>query len=472
LQSIQAQHILSTNQKNKTINFGLPLVDLIPILSPHLEAPYHLAPYAVEIDKAIDRAKNHEGTFTGLSFAAPPQHGKTCTTEHGLVKALVALQGYSHAYATYSQAVTLRVESETRRICESIGLEIKGTRIDWWVPLTKSRVRWTSAGGPLTSDPVSGLLIIDDAFKDYKSARSIIDREDRWDWLVQVALRRLHPGASVLNMGTRWVPDDLTGRLIDRLKWSYLNIQAICEDPANDLLHRELGAALWPSKRPLDFLMLQKSADPFSFRAQYQGEPQELGAQLFEEPDRFTDIPNGNHSTAYGCDLAYSKKTIADWSCILRGRKVGDTLYVIHSVRKQVDATKFLDDMKAEVKFMPGPIRFYHGAGGELGVCSFISRELDGFNYIQATSDKVTRSTKARQAWNLKKILVPSPDSPYYGSWVEPFVNEVIQFTGQGDRNDDQIDELAALYDQLFSGVIDWDGIDDLQSQFGGSWRM
>lgn len=471
LQELRDRHQPQTSSRlsDSIIDFNRPVVDLVPCLSPNYEAPRHLAAYGDELDKAIERCRNSVGTFEGLCIAAPPQHSKTSTTEHALVKALVTLHGKSHAYATYAQATTLRVQNETRRICEAIGLEIQGTQSSWYIPATKSSVRWTSVGGPLTSDPVSGLLICDDPFKDYAQARSAIERDKRWEWLVQVALRRLHPGSTVLIMATRWLPDDLTGRAITRLKWKYLNIKAICDDPTKDPALRGLGEALWSTHRPLEFLRLQQSADPFSFRAQYQGDPQDLGTRLFEEPSRFTHLPDELvFRTGYGADLAYSAKTISDWSVLLRGRKIGDTLYILHCLREQLDATKFLSKMKAEVDRMKGPVRFYSGGGGELGVSSFIQREIPSFHQLPATQDKVTRSTKARQAWNLTKIAVPDEDSPYYGPWVEPFVNEITQFTGAGDRNDDQVDALAALYDELFSGAIDWSAADDLQSKLGG----
>lgn len=400
-------------------------------------------------------------------------HNTFCT-EHGVVKALVSLPGKVHAYVTYAQAVTRRVQAETRRICETIGLQGEYSQDSWWFPATKSGIIWTSVEGALTSHPVSGLLIVDDPLKDVAQARSQLERAKRWDWVKQVATKRLHPGATLVIMATRWVPLDPSGMAIKEWKAPFLNIQAICEDPSTDPLHRGLGEALWPIRRPLQFLLQQRQADPFGFRAQFQGDPQDLGTQLFKTPERFAkDLPP--HSTfiaGWGIDLAYTKTTISDWSVMVYGKRVktkdGDKLYITRVVRKQVDVTHFLDTMVLETKLKPAALRFYYGGGGESGVSSFISKKVRNFHAIQAKDDKVTRSQSAREAWNLGNIVVPDPDSPHWTQDLEDFIEEITQFTGTGDVHDDCIDALAALYDQLYKGQLDWSTVNRWQSQIGG----
>ena len=437
--------------------------------------PTHLAPYGDVLDKAIERSRAgfESDKFEVHVLAAPPQHGKTFCTEHGVVKALVTLPGKVHAYATYAQQVTRRVQAETRRICEAIGLEGEYSQDSWWFPATKSGIIWTSVEGSLTSHPVSGLLIVDDPLKDVAMARSTLERAKRWDWVKQVALKRLHPGATLVIMATRWVPLDPSGMAIKEWAAPFLNIQAICEDPDKDPLHRALGEPLWPLRRPLQFLLQQKQADPFGFRAQYQGDPQDLGTQLFRTPDRYKDIPpHATFIAAWGVDLAYSATTISDWSVMVYGQRIktdkGDKLYIQRVVRKQVDVTHFLDTMVLETSLKPAALRFYFGGGGEKGVSSFVQKRVRNFHAIQAASDKVTRSQSTREAWNLGNIVVPEVDSKYWNQDMEDFIDEITQFTGVGDLHDDAIDAAAALYDQLFKGQLDWKTVNAWQSQIGG----
>jgi phage terminase large subunit-like protein len=435
------------------IDWSLPTIELAPFLDPRLKPPRHLAQYGAVLDAAmVDADRESATTYKAIALAAPPQHGKTTTTECGILKALNICHGLSHAYATYSQDVTDRIERETRRMAEAVGLVIEGTRTDWWIPKTKSRIRWTSIGGSLTSYPVDGLLVVDDPFKDAAEARSVIERQTKWEWLVQVALRRLHPGAWLIEMATRWSEDDLTARMIDRMGVDYLNIQAICEDD-NDGTGRELGEALWQQERPLEFLEQQKQADPIPFEGQYQGRPRALGDALFGTPQRFTTLPEDRlgFAEAYGTDLAYSKRDTADWSVLLRGRRFGEDVFVTHGWRKRVDATKFLEELMAQQEVCRAAIRFYHGGGGELGVTQLFQKDVPMLRAIQASSDKVVRSTAVRKAWNLGKVFVPAEGSPFYGPWVKDLLQEVSVFTGIGDANDDLVDGLAALYDELMA---------------------
>lgn len=437
-----------------SIDWTLPTVELAPYLDPRLVPPRHLAQYGRVLDAAmVDADRESATTYKTIALAAPPQHGKTTTTECGILKALNVCHGLSHAYATYSQDVTDRIERETRRMAQEVGMVIEGNRTDWWIQKTKSRIRWTSIGGSLTSYPVDGLLVVDDPIKDAAEARSIIERQTKWEWLVQVGLRRLHPGAWLIEMATRWGEDDLTSRMISRMGVEYLNIQAICEDE-NDGTGRKFGEALWEKERPLEFLEQQRKADPIPFEAQYQGRPRADGDALFGPPHRFTDLPTDSIGflEAYGADLAYSKKTTADWSVLYFGRRYGDTVYIMRGIRRRVDATQFLDVISIEQETSKATVRWYHGGGGELGVTQFFQREVPWLNGLPATSDKVVRSTELRNGWNLGKVLVPAKDSPYYGPWVEELEQEVRVFTGVGDAHDDIVDGVTALFDELQSG--------------------
>jgi hypothetical protein len=51
-------------------------------------------------------------------------------------------------------------------------------------------------------------------------------------------------------------------------------------------------------------------------------------------------------------------------------------------------------------------------------------------------------------AWTASRISVPTNTA-----WSNAFVEEILAFTGVGDVHDDQVDALAAAYDQLFPQV-------------------
>ncbi|MDR2927589.1 MAG: terminase family protein, partial [Cytophagaceae bacterium] len=68
-------------------------------------------------------------------------------------------------------------------------------------------------GGALTGEPVD-VLIMDDIYKDAKTAWSPVVREAVSDWYDTVAETRLHNNSQQLIVFTRWHEDDLSGTLL------------------------------------------------------------------------------------------------------------------------------------------------------------------------------------------------------------------------------------------------------------------
>ncbi len=421
-------------------------VEAVHFLKPKLDEPHHLAPYGEKLDEA-------PGAGIKLALAAPPQHGKTTlASAGGFVKWMADPRGrMNYAYATYSQKRSDAGAREARELAEIAGLEPRGTTREWRVN-TGARVLFTSIGGGFTGSPVDGVLVVDDPLKDREEANSARYRERAWHWLTEVGDSRLHPGASMILMATRWHPDDPTGRAVKELGWEYINLKAVCDDPASDPLGRELGEALWEERRPLDFLK-PKMANAFSWASLWQGEPRPRGAALFNEPTYYDwpgNVPREGFRVGYGVDLAYTRKTHADWSVCLQGRKVGELLYLTDCHRKQVDAPSFTLTLKAAHTKLRGRMRWY-ASGTEIGSGDFIKAKGIPLDVIPATSDKFVRAQAAAEAWNDGRILVPSgPDVP---DWVHILVDEVCGFTGVDDPHDDIVDALAALWDMLETGV-------------------
>src|SRR5208337_1020389 len=88
------------------IDWNSRLVNLIPQISNDYSAPYHLESYCSIIDEAISRAtdqSNRSGEYVAHVVATPPQHGKTISSIHGLLKTLKLVQNGSSAFVSYSQ---------------------------------------------------------------------------------------------------------------------------------------------------------------------------------------------------------------------------------------------------------------------------------------------------------------------------------------------------------------------------------
>jgi predicted phage terminase large subunit-like protein len=270
-------------------------------------------------------------------------------------------------------------------------------------------------------------------------------------------------------MATRWHVDDLSGYLLAKENFRYINLKAIAEPQDqddvgsdgrifSDPLQRRAGESLW-YKKPPEFFGEERS-DSYWWSSMYQGEPRPLGASIFRAPGSIDDagnqrgpgyyrtLPESNYRGAFGIDLAYSAKTAADFSICIEGIAHEGKLYIVDVIRKQVDAPSFGLTLKSVSSKRPGwPIRWYIG-GTEKSSVDFFARLGIRIKAITATADKLIRATPVAAAWNNGDVLLPDRahiDAP----WMDDFLEIVLGFTGQNDTHDDDVDALAALFDQL-----------------------
>lgn len=422
---------------------GVGLLALVPMLSPAYEAPQHLRHYAAELTRAPRSGLE-------LVVAAPPQHGKTVVTTHAFIFWALNSPGLHYVYATYNQRRALTVARQVWALAEAAGLEPEGPKSEFRVK-GGSWFKFTSLGGSLTGDPIDGVLVIDDPIKDREQADSARYRARAWDWLEETAKTRLHPGASVILMATRWHVDDLSGRAIKQLGWRYLNLKAIAD--TDDPNGREPGEALWAAQRPLAFLA-RAQRNAFTWAALYQGEPRPRGGKLFG-PAHWYDpeaLPESDYQVAHGIDLAYAATSRADYSVLwtmLRVRTAeGPRYYVLHVERMQVQAPVFCQALKSALQQRPAPMRWY-AAGVEKGAADMFIDDGVPIDVVPARGDKFSRAQSFAAAWNAGEVLLPSGGDAPAPAWTIEVTDELGEFTGANDTHDDVIDAGTASFDLL-----------------------
>jgi phage terminase large subunit-like protein len=428
-----------------------------------------MAPYVELFERAVREPIR-------IVVAAPPQHGKTECTIHGLSWALRRKPFGRSAYATYNSTRSGKVETKARGIAERDGIGLKFRQDAWVDPNTGGGIVWTSRKGSLTGDPIDTLLVIDDIIKDRKEANSGTIREECMEFFDDVAEPRCHTTASIIVMATRWHPEDLSGQLIAR-GWQYLNLKAIADGPVDtegrvfdDPLGRAPGEPLCEDRKSLRDLLDKKRVNEFTFVSLYQGEPRPKGGSVFNEPTYYNlnEIPREGYRVGYGVDFAYTEKTRADWSVCLKGlfviekRRLPDggfertgKLYITQMDRAQVDAPSFTLTLKSRHSQQAGPMRWYV-SGTEKGAAQFVRKKVPSLQVKTASGDKLIRATPASEAWNDCRILLPYYDRDIDGEppeWIEQVESETKIFTGNNDSHDDIVDAMAALWDLLSSSV-------------------
>lgn len=425
-------------------------------VSPHLIRPEHFAGYCARIERAV-------GGGLRLVFAAPPQHGKTEVTLHGLVWLIELFPGLRHAYITYSQRRSRTVARKVRRLLLQRSVEVSGT-LDMIQLPHGGQILFTSIDGGITGEPVDGVALIDDPFKNRREADSPRRREVVEDSYREAIETRVHPGASIILLATRWHPADLSGTLIEE-GWEYINLPAIAEND-NDPNGRAVGEALFPAMWPLAELEKKRGKVlDFTWAALYQGRPRPRGGKVFHEPTFYSELPV-TYRGAFGLDLAYTAKTTADWSvCVeLWREETGDPekprFYVRHVDRARVEAPAFAITLRGRHNKRPNWRMLWRAAGVEKGAASFLQKSLP-LRVETPPGDKLVSATEVAAAWNDGRVLLPDPEvfSEREGfedleEWLYDFLDVVQNFTGMGKETDDDVDALGNAHAALLAGKM------------------
>lgn len=412
-----------------------------------LDKPEHLSVVSNELNKILNNGKSLK-----LAFSVPPRHGKSYTLLHFIALYLLRHPHKKIAYVTYEQGFSEQQTQIAYQIMRAAGIKESGHTVNrkYWLLRQGGGLKTASVQGPLTGQGFD-LVIIDDPFKDNVEATSLRIRERIWMWFNNVANTRLEPNGSMVVVHTRWHPDDLIGRIIEQMpdEYTYIRIPAIADGldnlgklPAKDPAGRNIGEPLWEKRFDLKQLEKVKKYNPYGFSALYQGLPIAKEGRVFKGVYFYTKKPD-TMQVAAGVDLAYSKNTKSDFSaCVVLGRS-GENIYVLHVERWQNDITY----TKAKLKQMQerfGVIFRIEANGPQKAIYDELLHSGINVNKVDVTQDKYTRSQSFAGAWNAGEVLLPEK-----ADWLKEYIDEVSQFTGVNDKNDDMIDATVHAYEDL-----------------------
>lgn len=422
---------------------GLPLLEFVPAINPRFERPEHLAPMAAELELASEQSCE-------VCCSAPPQHGKSELIFAAIARYMLRHPERRNAYASYSATIAERKSRLIREYCQRAGVQLDPSTqaADYWRTAQGGSLIATGVGGPLTSEGIDGLLVIDDPHKNRQEAESALRRHVVHDWLTSTAYSRKHPGASVIVNHTRWHEDDVIGRLLSNT-----------DDPVRSVSLQAInasGEALWPARRPLEWLQkMHARIGDYDWESLYQQNPRPRGAKVFRDAHFYTERP-ARMRVSIGVDCAYTASTRADRSVAVVLGECESLFYVLQVWSDQVEAPAFARILRGLTIAWPGAPMLWYGAGPEKGIADYLNDEGVPLLFESATTDKFVRAQPAAGAWNRGDILIPGEDlergirTP---EWVQDFMGVVLGFTGVKDLRDDEVDALAAAYDLLAGGM-------------------
>jgi predicted phage terminase large subunit-like protein len=417
-------------------------------LAPHEPPPRHLEPL---ID-LLEQAKRKQ---IRVCVSMPPRHGKTITIQKALAWWLYCTPRDTCAYVSYSERQAHSKAEIARELASRAGVKIGGldTKSEWRTERGGGMLV-AGAGAGITGQGVQGVMVFDDPYKEREEAESVVLREKIWDRFSDVVLTR-DEGNSVIVCHTRWVQDDLIGRLVRDHGWPWLNFAAIAGP--GDPLGRAPGEALWPEAHPLSKLEMVRGINAYTFASLYQGEPRPRGSTVFKaetyyDPDEFKI---DGCRISFHIDTAGSAKTSADWSAMLvmamRGQGEKTEGWVLDVFRAQMEIPDFVRTLRAWQTRLGNPLATIDGASGIDKAVAQVLRDIDPklrIKECQPLGDKFTRAQPAATAWNGGRLRIPMPKPGRPVPWLKDFLSEVSVFTGVNDANDDQVDCLSGAWNQ------------------------
>ncbi len=262
--------------------------------------PPHLRYFADRIQAAIMTENKDPDKYKLLLVSMPPRHGKTMLASKHLPpwflgkfpKKRVILASYSSDLSNSNSDVAKNNFERWSRILFGVNPSKTMFKKTEWETEFGGGTLSTGVGGGATGFGAD-LLVIDDYLKDYEEAESQRIRDKIWDWWTSVALTRLHPGAVIVIIATRWNEDDLIGRLRRQMKeepeefpfeCEEINFPAIADkDNPDDILGRKEGEALWASRySPKRLKNVRKAVGDYIWNALFQGNPTPRSGSLFK----------------------------------------------------------------------------------------------------------------------------------------------------------------------------------------------
>ena len=238
-----------------------------------------------------------------LMVFMPPQHGKSEGSTRRLPAFIEGMNPDTRlAVVSYSATKAKKFNREIQRIIDSeeyneifpdtrLGMSQFGedsgkgyirTTEEFEIVDHRGSVKTVGVGGALTGEPVD-VLIMDDIYKDAKTAWSPVVRESVSDWYDTVAETRLHNESQQLMVFTRWHEDDLAGQLLrtqgvyDAKEnpdgWVVCVYKAIKEGAPTDYDPRQEGEPLWQERHSKHKLELIRKRNPQVFESLYQQDP-------------------------------------------------------------------------------------------------------------------------------------------------------------------------------------------------------
>ena len=449
------------------------LVDLKQEMERRLAARAEFIPFVTYTKPDYQAARHHHlmagyleavlrGELDRLVFTLPPRHGKSELVTRRFPAWFLGLQPDKFVIsASYNDELATDFGREVRQIVDSQEYRNLFPNVQLR-PDSRAANRWnTSNGGAYFAagirEGITGrgmhLGIIDDPVKDMEEALSAAAQERIWRWYKTAFRTRMMPNAAIVIAMTRWVKNDLVGRIQsdEPGRWVVINLPALAED--GDPLGRVEGEPLWPEWYGTDVLIEQQDAlENREFAALYQGKPTQDGGNVFKSSwwRYYKEVPPFEAvvqfwDTAFETGDRNSYSVCGTWGV----GQVG--YYLLHVFRKRLEFPELIEACNQQAaRFRPQVILVEKRASGASMIQEMERKSRWPVLAINVVKDKEARARAVTYAFQAGRVLLPE-----LAPWVDAYTAELEDFPG--GKFDDQVD--------MTSGALTW-----LQENYSLAW--
>ena len=347
------------------------------------------------------------------------------------------------------------------------------------------------ANGSIMGNPAN-YIAVDDLLKGLKDASSKIMQENIRDWHIGTLSRRLRKNdvgrepifliiAQRLNkLDYQGIIEELytvmdglealeildNGGSIPKDTFVKMSFPALCENTETDLLHRPVGAPLWPAHKNREDLLNDKHMmGEYRFRTIMQGDPQEYTDYLFSKDMFYDETGELNCTIPYNEVPSVPMIRFWDTAATSKDTKTGDyfvgimqgydywqteTLYLFNMKRGKHKALTVINTIKNSIiKAGRDKGTYIQQEPGSMSVMflQLLQQELKNYNimYGVAESNKLFSSVELQtlaSEHRLKFVTYPEESQ----EWIHTVIDELTHFDGEESNNnkhDDIVDSLS-----------------------------
>ncbi len=419
-----------------------------------------------------------EGKLHRLMIFLPPRHGKSMTVTATFPSYILGrFPDQRVIVSSYSSDLAHDFGRLNRQKMEEFGKEIfgidlskeKNSQAQWEIKGRRGGMVAVGIGGSITGKGADK-LIIDDPIKNQQEANSITYRNRVWHEWQSTLSTRLHPGAAVIVILTRWHEDDLAGRLLnkdycDPEDWKIIKLPAICEDN-NDPLERKIGDPLW-EEHGFDLQWAERTRKRVGssvWNALYQQRPSPEEGSIFNRSwwKFYRQIPNYFDEIIQSWDCAFKETDHSDFVVGQVWGRLGANKYLLDQVRDRMDFPTTIQAIRSlSSKWKNSHAKLVEDKANGSAVIDTLKNQIPGLIAVNPQGGKITRAQAVAPDIEAGNVFLPDPSvSP----WIHDFVEECASFPKAG--HDDQVDAMTQALRRFQSSAGSWTDIKNINDSY------